>query len=371
MVETILESIFEIINSAIIIINKENGAIKLANKKARIIFKDEDGYLNGKHFDHLFHPDNHLDAQNIINFCNNHGEFEGEVLLKRLDNTYFVAMISCSALVSNNSTIKTQYIIVVLHDISRLKGMERLLRISKRLAKLGDMLDDISHQIRNPILTIGGLAKRLQKCDNTNKDYLEIILKQCHKLETLLNKSEELINLTRPKPLPYKIVDIISNIDSNLKELSEEYEIPINIEKNIDHHNELAIIDLSTTKDILTEIIKNAKESYQNTKKSPELLISMESLSDKKWALLLSFKDFGVGIKPQHIDKVFDPFFTTKTDHIGIGLTKAKMLIEEQAGKITIESVEGEGTVVKIYIQKELRTVPRVTPPENLVHLDN
>jgi len=366
MLVVVLEAILEIINSAIIVINKDTGQVKLANKKARMIFKDDNSFLMTSSFDNLFHPDNHLDARNIINFCHAHGEFEGEVLLKRQDDAYFVAMISCSSLPFNNDEIDNDHIIIVLHDISRLKGMERLLRISKRLASLGDMLDDINHQIRNPILTIGGLAKRLQKHDNTNQTYLSAILQESLKLESLLNKSEELIKLSRPKPVPVKIGEIITCAENIARELSNEFLMPLDIEKKMINNEDIAVFDISTLKSILFEIIKNSLEAYKHIGGKKNISLAIEGSKEKKWACFISVYDWASGIKPHIIDKVFNPFFTTKTGHTGIGLTKSKMLIEEQVGKIAIESVENEGTLVKIFIQRELRTIPRAPTLDNL-----
>ncbi len=366
MIEVVLESILEIINSAIIVINKNTGEVKLANKKARLIFKDNNGFLMKTCFDNLFHPDNHLDAQNIIHFCNIHGEFEGEVLLKRQDDAYFVAMISCSSMPYKDNDIDYEHIIIVLHDISRLKGMERLLRISKRLASLGDMLDDINHQIRNPILAIGGLAKRLQKHDLINKSYIDAILLESFKLEKLLNKSEELINLTRPKPVAVKLSEIAKSAEIIVKEFANEFSIPISFESKLINNDKAAVFDITTLRPVLFEIIKNAIDSYHYIEREPKIHLAVEESREKRWACFISVTDWGCGIKPQLIDKIFDPFFTTKTGHIGIGLTKSKMILEEQVGKIAIDSIEDEGTTIRIYIQKELRTIPRAPTLDNL-----
>lgn len=89
---------------------------------------------------------------------------------------------------------------VTVRDISRLKGLERILRRSERLAFLGRMLDDISHQIRNPVLSIGGFARRLAKMDIPRQEYVRVILDEAARLELLLETLTSFIGLPRARP---------------------------------------------------------------------------------------------------------------------------------------------------------------------------
>ena len=56
------------------------------------------------------------------------------------------------------------------------------------------------------------------------------------------------------------------------------------------------------------------------------------------------------GLHSERLEKVFNPFFTTKSDGVGLGLSISSRLLEENGGKIELESEEGTGTTFKIYL---------------------
>ena len=77
----------------------------------------------------------------------------------------------------------------------------------------------------------------------------------------------------------------------------------------------------------------------------------------------IKFKDNGIGILPEHIDKIFEPFFTTKEagKGTGLGLAVSKRIIDEHNGKVEVESTPGKGTIFTVkfpaYITKEDREI--------------
>ena len=60
--------------------------------------------------------------------------------------------------------------------------------------------------------------------------------------------------------------------------------------------------------------------------------------------------DTGTGIPKEQLAKVFDPFFTTKTEGLGLGLALIKRVIEEHGGRVSIESEEGHGSAVTLFL---------------------
>ena len=78
-----------------------------------------------------------------------------------------------------------EFIASTIHDITKMKTIERMLKHSEHEVFLGHMLNDISHHIRNPVIVIAGLAKRLKKGESPEQ-YSEIISKESRRLEMLL-----------------------------------------------------------------------------------------------------------------------------------------------------------------------------------------
>jgi signal transduction histidine kinase len=61
-------------------------------------------------------------------------------------------------------------------------------------------------------------------------------------------------------------------------------------------------------------------------------------------------KDTGTGITPENMQKLFEPLFTTKTKGIGLGLALSKKLVEDNGGRIEVESEPGKGSTFTIYL---------------------
>ena len=60
--------------------------------------------------------------------------------------------------------------------------------------------------------------------------------------------------------------------------------------------------------------------------------------------------DRGPGIEPKHLENIFNPFFTTKPTGVGLGLAIVSKIVDEHAGRITVESEPGEGSVFRVYL---------------------
>ncbi|MCX5876439.1 MAG: ATP-binding protein [Deltaproteobacteria bacterium] len=66
--------------------------------------------------------------------------------------------------------------------------------------------------------------------------------------------------------------------------------------------------------------------------------------------VLITVRDHGLGIPPEHLAKIFDPYFTTKQSGSGLGLAVAYSIIANHAGHLTVESEQGKGTAFSIYL---------------------
>jgi signal transduction histidine kinase len=68
--------------------------------------------------------------------------------------------------------------------------------------------------------------------------------------------------------------------------------------------------------------------------------------------VMVEFADTGMGISPEALDKIFEPFYTTKPPGrgTGLGLTICYGIVEENGGRITVESQPGHGTVFRVFV---------------------
>lgn len=351
----LISMIFESINSAIILVDK-SGLISSANRRAVEMFSSDGQGLVGFPFNSLFMPDDReILAQNVIAITKREGEFETEAMLLRRDASFFMGLVSTSILKTGGDGT----IVVIVHDITKLKGLERILNKSERMIFLGRMLDDISHQIRNPILTIGGFARRLAKIDTPKKDYVQVILEECMRLELLLTTLTEFIRLAKPDPRPVLLGSIVDEIRSVMEEtvLGNGLRYETTLQRDLSGEEEV-LVDMDAFKKAVTAGLLNAIESYQDKDRASgggTVEFNIEPSDQSPWAFMFIIKDHGIGIRPSIMPHIFDPFFTTKTGHIGMGLTFAKRIQEEQGGNIEVRSEFNKGTSLYLYLASERR----------------
>ncbi|UKL12871.1 two-component system sensor histidine kinase NtrB [Dissulfurimicrobium hydrothermale] len=355
----LISMIFDSINGAIILVD-EGGLISSANRRAIEMFSADDRDLVGLPFKALFMPeDRDILAENVINITRRDGEFETEAMLLKRDSGFFMGLVSTSML----ETGEGKAVVVIVHDITKLKGLERLLSKSERMIFLGHMLDDISHQIRNPILTIGGFARRLAKIDMPKRDYVQVILEECMRLELLLSTLTEFIRLAKPDPRPIPVGSVIDELASIVKEAALENGLKHNVsmQEGLNGTEEI-LVDVAAFKKAVIAGLLNACESYYEKCRSDGsgvVDLEVRPSDQPPWTLMFVISDQGDGIRPSIMPHVFDPFFTTKTGHIGMGLTFAKRIQEEQGGHIEIRSEFGKGSSLYLYLLSERRRAVR------------
>jgi len=343
-----IEEILNSINAAILVIDKQ-AQIVLANNNASNLLGINKKTLIGSDIKKLFPPeDREILLPNIIDLTKERQEFETQAMLKRANGSAFIALISTHICMWDNSLIT-----FLIYDISGEKELERFL---KRMAFLGRMLDDISHQIRNPVLSIGGFARRLLKSKECKKEYVETILDASLRLELLLSTLRSFISLPKANLKLTPVSELLKQIEPSLDDIANsmngKLEIIIKPDKKWN-----VLVDPILFEKAITAIIKNGFEAYISATGEKKVILNLLSASNNKKIFII--EDFGMGINPKYESMVFDPFFTTKTGHIGMGLTFAKRIIEEQEGSIHIESNFGQGTKVIITLKTDRRRLIR------------
>ncbi len=348
----LINYVLELLASAIIVIGEDRN-ILMANKRAEQMFGSGDNRLPGTPAEELFMPDDrNIFLSNILNLTRKAGEFETEAMLMKRDGSSFMALISSSYMKIGGDA----FVVVITQDISGLKGIEKVLNQSERMAFLGRMLDDISHQIRNPVFSIGGFARRLLNAGGNRQDYVTVILDECKRLELLVTTLTEFIQMPRLSARPTSAQQISEAIQGEAMAIAESFGAMLSVVVSSGlEMNTTALADISALKKAVAAGVKNACESYaeNDSKKIVELRIMPSDLVD--YQLLITIKDYGMGIRASLLDKVFDPFFSAKSGHIGMGLTFAKRIQEEQYGRIAIASEYKKGTTLSLYLVHERR----------------
>jgi signal transduction histidine kinase len=220
---------------------------------------------------------------------------------------------------------------------------EKLLR-TERLASMGNLVNGIAHEIRNPIMTIGGFASRIKDstCDNMGlQKYINIILSETMRLENIVKKVNEFLEVQSAAIKPDEIEPVFNYVFEKFSTLAEKQ----GVQTVMSIADDLPMIEMDRQQitTALSNIIENAIEAMHNGGKM-ELFAGVE---DNRY-IKITLKDTGAGIAEESLDSVYDPFVTSKASGIGLGLTMVYQIIKNHDGEIEISSKKAEGTTVTI-----------------------
>jgi PAS domain S-box-containing protein len=222
-------------------------------------------------------------------------------------------------------------------------NQERLVR-SERLTAIGEMAARVAHEIRNPLVAIGGFARSLlQKAsaqDPTTRDALEIIVDEVRRLETIVR---EVLDFSRPTPPKIGSVSGRKLAEEAFELLRWELE-----QAGIAAHIEEAPMTPPAAADrdqlfqAIVNLLRNAMHAMQH---GGTVTVRVRPYQH---GVEIAIVDTGVGMSPEVLAHAFEPFYTTKNDGSGLGLTIASQIVRDHHGEIRIESKEGEGTKVSL-----------------------
>ena len=233
--------------------------------------------------------------------------------------------------------------------LRELGDAQRRLIEHEKLRSLGEMTANIAHEIKNPLVVIGGFTKRLAKkahLDESEARYIEIITKEVARLESILT---EILNYVKETPLLFELCDINELLDEILYLLSSDKGWEgITITKEYDRNLSPTLCDVQQIKQAFINILMNSFEAMQG---KGTVVISTEStLFRGQQFLAVSIKDTGGGVEPSFLDNIFNPFFTTKERGSGLGLAISNKIVTHHGGDIEVKNKPGEGVTFIVYL---------------------
>ncbi|MDR2018145.1 MAG: hypothetical protein LBQ00_04630 [Syntrophobacterales bacterium] len=237
-----------------------------------------------------------------------------------------------------------------LRDVVReLSDAQKRLIEQEKLKSLGEMTANIAHEIKNPLVIIGGFTKRLAKktrLDQPESMYVDIIIKEVTRLESIL---KEILSYVKKTPVMTGTCDINSTLDEALSLfISDSSWKDVTIEKNYREPLPSITCDSQQIKQVLINILINAFEAMNG--KGKIKIETGEMIRDKREFLFASISDTGGGVDPSILDNLFNPFFTTKERGTGLGLAISNKIIMNHSGRIDIKNEVGKGVTFLVYL---------------------
>lgn len=252
--------------------------------------------------------------------------------------------------------------IVDLQDANRqlAENQEKLVRAEK-LAAIGEMSAKIAHEIRNPLVSIGGFARLIEKInadpEKTHK-YAGIIKDQVDNLENILNNLLSAANPPKPQKRAVAINHLINQVVEMLETALQQ--------RNIDFAADLQDISQPVFGDerllhqAFLNIFKNAIEALDGRAEGAMIRVATRPCPG---CVEIQISDNGPGIETRLISKIFQAFFTTKSRGTGLGLAVVRQIVDSHDGKIEVKSQANEGTTFYVRLpfapETEIPTVEK------------
>jgi len=278
----------------------------------------------------------------------------------------------------------SKYTFIKAQEKSNLK-FEKLK--TDELARLNEMksffFTDITHELKTPLTLILGPARELSSDKSLNayaSKQAELIKNSAYKLLRLVNQLMEFRKIEKgvDDKLFAQRCDInrmLTDVCSFFKPMADSRRI--NFSLSTDESPIIAYVDPDKIEKVIFNLISNAfKYSGDNNKIS--VSAELNSNDDGSQTLVIEVEDNGIGIAPEHQEKIFDRFYQVNQIRTqstgGIGLFMAKALVEQHGGTISLKSEPGKGSCFKIEIPVNpdlVKDTPQNEPIPQALTIDN
>jgi signal transduction histidine kinase len=230
---------------------------------------------------------------------------------------------------------------------------QRLIR-SERLATVGRMAAQITHEVRNPLASIGLYAELLgdeladrQVEDAEPKRLVRSIISEVDRLTEITETYLRFARLPRPKLEREDLGAIVTGVLEFAR--AELAQAGIALELEVAPGLPEVGADEAQLRQALLNLVRNAREALNGA--SGRLTVRVEARADDSRepagppnTVIVSIQDSGAGIPREHLGQIFDPFFSTKERGTGLGLALVQQIVVEHGGRVDVTSGAGEGT---------------------------
>ncbi|MFQ6065251.1 MAG: PAS domain S-box protein, partial [Candidatus Bathyarchaeia archaeon] len=361
-----LRVMFESINDGVAIIDLEGNVVDANKAHLRMFGYNRKEELVGQNaFDSIAEKDRAIAMEGMMKMFEEEHSAPTEYTLRDKDGREFYAELTAALL--HDSSGNPVGVVSVTRDITERKEMEKKLEEyshqleelvekrtrqlketqeqllkAERLAAIGQVATMVGHDLRNPLQSIENATYYL----NNELEHLLVPQKTKEMLQVLndsVNYADRIIRdlqdfSTKKKPTLTK-----TNINAIVKKILSQTKVPENV-KLIIKLNRLP--EIEADKEMITRVFLNlATNALHAMENGGTLKVSSKRTNG---FIEVSFKDTGIGIPKEKMEKLFTPFFTTKAKGMGMGLPICKKFVDAHRGSITVESKEGKGSTFTV-----------------------
>jgi signal transduction histidine kinase/ActR/RegA family two-component response regulator len=363
-----------------VLVADENGQIILANPAAKAMFGELQsvGSKDWKRRNPIFLPDG------ITLFPTGETPMARAIRGESVDNLEIVlhrlSTLTTIHLIANGRPLHDpsgapKGAVVVYRDVTESKETERLLRQAQKMDAIGQLTGGIAHDFNNILTVIIGMIEIVAEEVAEEPQIVALAKTISQAADRGAELTQRLLAFARKQPLRPREVDVNALIVEATSLLRASLGQQIEIESLLDKSALHALVDTSQLTTALLNLAVNARDAMPNggrlTLETGNVVLDKDSVdagTDIKSGryVMIAVTDNGSGIPASIRDKVFEPFFTTKGlgKGTGLGLSMVYGFVKQSGGHIRIDSEEGRGTSIKLFLPQATAQARSSTSPE-------
>jgi PAS domain S-box-containing protein len=314
--------------------------------------------IQGRHFRVFYLPEEVASGkpERELEIAVQEGKYEEEGRRVRKDGTTFWAHVTITPIWAGDGTLRG--FAKVTYDRTEQRRREAEARQSEKLSALGSLVTGVAHEINNPLSAISGHAQLLELHNDPQVRADAVSIKELTVRVSRIVHS--LLAFTRvPGTVNQKPVSFSAILESTLSMcLSQVLYEGIELEVQVPDHLPLLLADPGQIEQILLNLLTNAVHALrsrtpcaaESTGTAKIVIQANHDVVKDAEAVDIIVRDNGSGIPASILPSIFDPFFTTKDvdEGTGLGLSVSRGIATAHGGKLSVESVVGEGTVFNL-----------------------
>jgi PAS domain S-box-containing protein len=248
-------------------------------------------------------------------------------------------------------------------DLTKQHEADERLRQSQKMDAIGQLTGGVAHDFNNVLTVITGTIDILRD-GMADRPELAAVAQLMEDAATRgAEITSQLLTFARRQPLEPRVIDVNGMVTDTVKLLKPILGGHVDIERVLADNAWPALADPSQLSAAIINLAVNARDAMPGggklTLETANVRLDEGDLSGDKEVttgefVMIAVTDTGVGIPSDIRDRVFEPFFTTKgIGHgTGLGLSMVYGFAKQSGGTVKIDSAEGRGTVIKLYLPR-------------------
>ncbi|HHJ52906.1 MAG TPA: PAS domain-containing protein [Caldithrix abyssi] len=235
-------------------------------------------------------------------------------------------------------------VLLLFKDVRMLEELQNNLQRSMKFSVIANLASSISHEIKNPLSAMAIHAEilnsSLSRPETANSDRiaksLAVLQNEIKRLNRIIHQFFTLARANQPNLTLLNINAVMKDVLLLVQQQTVERNIQLDVE--LAPHLDFIYGDADQIKQVVLNLLLNA---FQAIERDGRVIVRTKQQNNR---ILVEIQDNGRGMIPEVQQHIFDLYYSTKPDGSGIGLAISKKIMDAHDGRISFESVPGQGT---------------------------